>query len=127
MIAGFGLILLCQLIGEAIVHAVAVPVPGPVVGLILLLWLLLLRDRAPQLAIGPLAAGGMEPVAKGLLANLSLLFVPAGVGIVQQFDLLADHGIAIVAVLAASVVLTLLATVGAFLLLSRFVARRRAP
>ncbi len=126
MIAGFGLILLCQLVGEAIVHAVAVPVPGPVAGLILLLMLLLLRDRAPRLAVGPLTAGRIEPAAKGLLAHLSLLFVPAGVGIVQQFDLLKDHGAAIVAVLAASVVLTLLTTVGTFLLLSRYVARRRA-
>jgi holin-like protein len=126
MIASLALILLCQLAGEAIVRAIALPMPGPVVGLILLLALLLLRDHAPRLAIGPLTAGRIEPAAQSLLAHLSLLFVPAGVGIVQQFDLLAEHGVAIIAVLAASVVVTLLATVGTFLLLSKYVARRRA-
>ena len=45
MIASLSLILLCQLIGEVAVRALGVPVPGPVVGLVLLLLLLLARDR----------------------------------------------------------------------------------
>ena len=49
----------------------------------------------------------MENASRGLLANLSLLFVPAGVGVVQKLDLIAAHGIAIIAVLAVSVVVTL--------------------
>jgi putative effector of murein hydrolase LrgA (UPF0299 family) len=124
MIASLGLILMCQLAGEALVHAIALPMPGPVVGLVLLLVLLLLRDRLPALARGPLAPGQLEPAAQGLLAHLSLLFVPAGVGIVQHLGLLREHGVAIVLVLAGSVVVTLLATVGTFLLLSRYTARK---
>lgn len=126
MIAALGLLLLCQLAGEVVVHGLGWPMPGPVVGLLLLLVLLLARDRIGALAWGPLQPGGLEPVAKGLLSHLSLLFVPAGVGVVQQLDLIAAHGVAIVAVLAASVVITLLVTVGTFLLLSRLIARRRA-
>ncbi|MEA2864742.1 MAG: holin-like protein, partial [Bradyrhizobium sp.] len=61
--------------------------------------------------------------SRGLLAHLSLLFVPAGVGVVQKLDLLAEHGIAILLILAASVVITLLATVAAFLLASRLLER----
>jgi holin-like protein len=96
-----------------------------VVGLVLLLGLLLARDRFAVLAQGPLRQGGVEGSAKGLLAHLSLLFVPAGVGVVQRLDLLAEHGAAIAAVLAISVIITLLVTVAAFLLASRLVARWR--
>jgi putative effector of murein hydrolase LrgA (UPF0299 family) len=125
MIAGLSLILLCQLAGEVIVRGVALPMPGPVVGLVLLLVLLLARDRVALLAQGPLRPGGVEGTAKGLLAHLSLLFVPAGVGVVQKLDLLAEHGAAIAAILAISVVVTLLVTVATFLLASRLVARWR--
>lgn len=123
MIASLSLILLCQLIGEVAVRALDVPVPGPVVGLVLLLVLLLARDRFPSLARGPLGNDGVEGASRGMLANLSLLFIPAGVGVVQKLDLLAAHGIAIVAVLAVSVVVTLLVTVATFVLASRLLAR----
>jgi putative effector of murein hydrolase LrgA (UPF0299 family) len=128
MIASLSLILLCQLAGEVIVRATAVPMPGPVVGLVLLLALLLARDRFAVLLRGPLRDGGVENAARGLLAHLSLLFVPAGVGVVQKLDLIAAHGVAIMAVLALSVVATLLVTVATFLLASRLIARwRSAP
>ena len=125
MIASLSLILLCQLAGEVIVRALALPMPGPVVGLVLLLGLLLTRDRFVVLAQGPLRQGGVEDTAKGLLAHLSLLFVPAGVGVVQKLDLLAERGTAIAVILAISVVITLLMTVATFLLASRLLARWR--
>jgi holin-like protein len=128
MIASLSLILMCQLAGEVVVRGVALPMPGPVVGLVLLLGLLLTRDRFAVLARGPLRQGGVEGTAKGLLAHLSVLFVPAGVGVVQKLDLLAEHGTAIVAILAISVIITLLTTVATFLLASRLVTRwRGAP
>jgi holin-like protein len=126
MIASLCLILLCQLAGEVIVRSLAWPIPGPVFGMLLLFALLLLRDRASLFAVGPLRGGGVEHAAKGLLAHLSLMFIPAGVGVVQRLDLLKEHGIAIVGVLAVSVVITLLVTVGTFLLISRLMARDRA-
>jgi holin-like protein len=126
MIASLSLILLCQLAGEIVVRGLALPMPGPVVGLIVLLGLLLARDRFAGLARGPLRQEGVETVAKNMLAHLSLLFVPAGVGVVQKLDLVAEHGLAIAAVLAASVVITLLATVATFLIASRLMAPRRS-
>jgi holin-like protein len=128
MIASLSLILLCQLAGEIVVHGLALPMPGPVIGMLLLLMLLLLRDRATLFARGPLQGGGVETASKGLLAHLSLLFVPAGVGVVQKLDLLAQHGVAIAGVLAISVVITLLVTVGTFLVINRLMTRgRNAP
>jgi holin-like protein len=123
MVASLSLILLCQLIGEVIVRGLGLPMPGPVLGLLFLLLLLLARDRFALLATGPLSGGGVENASRVLLANLSLLFVPAGVGVVQKLDLLAEHGIAIIIVLAISVVVTLLATVATFVVASRLMTR----
>lgn len=123
MIASLSLILLCQLAGEVIVRGLKLPMPGPVVGLLFLLLLLLARDRFAVLARGPLQQNGVESASRVLLANLSLLFVPAGVGVVQKLDLVAAHGIAIAVVLALSVLLTLLVTVATFLVASRLMAR----
>jgi len=124
MIAAVSIILVCQLAGEVIVRGFRLPLPGPVIGMALLFGILILRDRAAMLARGPLRDGGVEGVAKVLLANLSLMFVPAGVGVVQNLDLLARSGVAIALVLAASVVMTLLVTVGTFLIVSRLMRRR---
>jgi putative effector of murein hydrolase LrgA (UPF0299 family) len=125
MIASLSLILLCQLAGEVIVRGLGLPMPGPVLGLLFLLLLLLARDRFEVLARGPLQRDGVESASRGLLANLSLLFVPAGVGVVQKLDLVAAHGIAVAAVLVVSVVVTLLVTVATFLVASRLMTRGR--
>ena len=77
MLAAIAALLVCQLIGEAAVRAVDLPFPGPVVGMILLSVLML--TRAPL----PVALGH---TADGLLQHLSLLFVPAGVGVVQHLE-----------------------------------------
>ena len=126
MIASLSLILLCQLAGEVIVRGLSLPMPGPVVGLLFLLLSLLARDRFVALARGPLQQDGVENASRGLLAHLSLLFVPAGVGVVQKLDLVAEHGIAVAVVLAISVVVTLLVTVATFLVASRLMSRGRS-
>jgi holin-like protein len=123
MIASLSLILLCQLVGEVVVRGLGLPMPGPVVGLVILLLLLLARDRFAGLARGPLQGDGVEGASHGLLAHLSLLFIPAGVGVVQKLDLLAEHGVAILLILAVSVVITLLVTVTTFLVANRLMTR----
>ena len=68
MLPALATLLLCQLAGEAIVHVATLPVPGPVVGMMLLFGLLLFRAPLPS------ATGD---TADGILNHLSLLFVPA--------------------------------------------------
>ena len=123
MIASLSVILLCQLAGEAFVRGLGLPMPGPVIGLMMLLVLLLARDRYAVLARGPLQGDGVELASRGLLANLSLLFVPAGVGVVQKLDLIVNHGIAFLGVLVMSVLITLVVTVATFLVASRLLSR----
>jgi holin-like protein len=100
-LAGFTALLLCQLAGELLVRAAGAPVPGPVAGMLILLAALGVRGRRPA---------GIEEVADRLLANLSLLFVPAGVGISQYFGLIADEWEAIVVALLGSTLVTVAIT-----------------
>ncbi|UTD27525.1 CidA/LrgA family protein [Bradyrhizobium sp. WD16] len=124
MIASLGLILICQLVGEVCVRGAGVPIPGPVVGFVLLMLLLMARDQIPLVARGPLTGGAVETTAKGLLRHLSLMFVPAGVGVVQKLDLIASHGFAVFAALALSVIITMVVTVASFVVAGRWLAPR---
>lgn len=94
MIRGLVQILLFQGLGEIIAKLLGLPVPGPVIGLILLLVFLLLRGR-----IDP----DLDLVASGFAQHLGLLFIPAAVGVVMFAPQLASHGLAIAAILIISV------------------------
>ncbi len=123
MIVSLALILAAQLAGEIFGRATGLPLPGPVIGAALLIGFLALRDYRPEVARrilpGPLSDGGLESTSKGLLAHLSLMFVPAGVGIVGRLDVLAAHGLALALVVVVSVLATLAATALTFVVVSR--------
>ena len=111
MIAALTILLGCQLVGEILARALSVPVPGPVIGLALLaagLWWNAHRTNAPPAAIEQTQLG---KVSLALLANLGLMFVPAGVGVVEQLPVLGGNAVAISIALVASTVLTLVITV----------------
>lgn len=110
MLAALSLLLLCQLAGETLSRAVHLPVPGPVLGMILLLALLVLRRRTLAL---------VEPVADALLANLILMYVPACVGLMAHFKTIEAEWLPIVVAVGGSTLLTLMVTALTFKLLSR--------
>lgn len=95
------LIFCCQLAGEFIIGAAGLSIPGPVLGMVFLFCFLLVRGSIPN---------DLSMVADGLLNHLSLLFVPAGVGIMLHFKLLGDDFIAISVALFVSTVLTVIVT-----------------
>lgn len=122
MIAGFAILLVLQLAGEVTARGLGLPVPGPVLGMAFLVAGLAVWARM----------GGSDPVgaeaplgrvADGLLGSLAILFVPAGVGVVQYLDLIATQGTAIVVTLVVSTVVTMLATVATFRLIKRAMGR----
>lgn len=121
MIAGFAMLLVCQLIGEVTVRGLGLPVPGPVVGLLLLVVFaaVMRRVTGEDGLVDPAAPLGR--VADGILSILALLFVPAGVGVVQYLGLIGEHAVAIGVALVASTVITLLVTVGTFLAIRRLI------
>jgi holin-like protein len=89
---GLALLLLLQVAGEALAKAFALPIPGPVLGMVLLLGAL---RWAPLRE--PIAAA-----AEFLLAHLSLLFVPVGVGVITHLDVISQYGLRLFAVVVGS-------------------------
>ncbi len=86
MIPALATLLVFQLIGEALVRTFGLPMPGPVVGMA---WLLL------ALVLKPSLLGLIKPTTATLLQHFSLLFVPAGVGVMLHLQRLGDEALAI--------------------------------
>lgn len=119
MVQPLALLLLCQLAGEVIARMLSLPVPGPVVGLVVLCIMLAVRlYRKAELEEESVAR-----TADGFLAVLGLLFVPAGVGVVQQMGVIGEYGLALVVTVFGSTIITLLVTVGIFLLVRRLIGQ----
>jgi holin-like protein len=87
-----------QCVGELIVHYTRVPIPGPVIGMVLFLCLL---SAAPALA------QEVEYVSRGLLNHLSLLFVPAGVGVMVLANDMKGQLLAISIAIIVSTILSI--------------------
>lgn len=104
MLQALTVLLLCQLGGEVLARLLGLPIPGPVCGMVLLFLGLCWLGRVPDF---------LARTTDGLLANMSLLFVPAGVGVMLHARLIAEDWLAIAAGIVistvASVVLTALA------------------
>lgn len=101
MINTLATLLIFQTIGEGLAYALSLPVPGPVIGMVLLFLYLLLNDDAIE---------KLAPTSLGLLRHLSLLFVPAGVGIMVHFQRVATEWLPIAAALLASTVVSIVVT-----------------
>lgn len=114
MVQDLLVLLACQLAGELLVFLAGLPVPGPVLGFLLLFAICLLRRRPP---------GGLETTAPALLSHLSLLFVPAGVGVMLHLGRIAAEWPAILAALLLSTWLALAVT---GLLLARMLPAARS-
>ena len=117
MIISLTLILLCQLLGEIVARGLDWPLPGPVLGMLFLLVVLILRDRVRTKV--PEFGRALDQTGKGLLAHLSLLFIPASVGVVQRLDVVAEYGMSLGIALVVSTFMTLVVTVVTFVLVSR--------
>ncbi|MDO6442969.1 MULTISPECIES: CidA/LrgA family protein [unclassified Marinobacter] len=98
---GITLLLVYQLAGEIIVRLLGVSIPGPVLGMVMLFVTMMIRGRAPE---------SVEQASTGLLSHLSLLFVPAGVGMITHFGRIADEWLPITLALLLSTVITMVAT-----------------
>lgn len=106
MLQTFGLLLGCQLLGEITVRGLGLALPGPVLGLALLVLILSLISNLVE---------HLRPTTEIILANLSFLFVPAGVGVIGNFQVLSEDGITLLVILTISTVLSMLAAVGTFI------------
>ena len=108
-LSGFALFLLCQSAGEAVMRLAHLSLPGPVLGMLILL---------AALAVPALRAP-VQAAADALLQHLSLLFVPAGVGVMTHLALLAQYGVRMLVVIVLSTLIGMAVTALVFRALLR--------
>ena len=98
MLGALTILLIYQLVGEVITRGFGLPIPGPVLGMALLFATLIARKGA---------GAALRNTSNGLLQHLSLLFVPAGTGVMLHFQRLADEWLALLVALATSTILSI--------------------
>jgi holin-like protein len=113
MLRALAALLLFQCCGEGLSMVFHLPVPGPVIGMLLLFGFLMLR---------PSVIDAIEPTTQELLRHLSLLFVPAGVGIMVAADKVRGEFFAIAVSLVVSTTLAIAVTA----IVTRALLRRQA-
>jgi holin-like protein len=107
-----------QLLGEAIVHFTQLPLPGALVGTLLLLAALIIHGRTPQ---------ALERVGTVLLQNMMLLFIPVIAGVMLEFDNLASQWQPFVLACIFGAAITFVATLLSFRWMLRWQARKEQP
>jgi len=115
MILHLTTLLAFQLIGEICARMFGLPLPGPVIGMALLF---------VALMISPRLATAVTPTTKVLLSHLSLLFVPAGVGVVGHLGLFGSDGVALATAIIGSTALAITASVLTFVGINRLIGAR---
>lgn len=119
MIKGLLALLGCQLIGELVVGLTDAPIPGPVIGMVVLFAYLQLRSTPDD--------AGVVRTGQALLTHLQLLFVPAGVGVVAYVAVLREDALPIGAAVIGSWLLGLAVVGWGTVLLSRLLPHRPRP
>jgi holin-like protein len=114
MLEALATLLVFQTVGEVLSYLLRLPVPGPVLGMVLLLGLVLLR---------PATIGRLRPTSLELLKHLSLLFVPAGVGVMLHAARIGREWLPIAVALVVSTALAIAVTAAVVM----WAARRFAP
>lgn len=101
MLRTFSILLIFQSIGEGIVHLFGWPVPGPVIGMLMLFLCLLARKGMAEKLL---------PDVQALLRHLSLLFIPAGVGIMVHGQRVLNEWLPLLLALLVSTALSIVVT-----------------
>ncbi len=115
MFRGLLLLLSLQCLGEAIKVLTGVVIPGPVIGMLLMLALLMVRGGVPE---------SLDTSTEWLLGRMPLLFTPPSVGLIFLVPSLGGEWGAVLAVAVPGTLLTLLFTA---VLMQRLLAARRQP
>lgn len=114
IVSGLTWLLACQLVGEVVAHATGAPIPGPVIGMVVLLVALVVRRRPDTSA---------HAAADAVLPHLQLLFIAPGVGIVAYGAVLRADWLPIVVALVGTWLIGLVVVGGAAQVLTRLLAR----
>ena len=108
MLNSIFIILLFQLMGEFIQKFFEFSIPGPVIGLIFLLSVLLIIKKINKKHEA--FDTNLVISAENLLSYLPLLFIPVGVGVVMHLSLLEENLVSVILVIVFGTLLTLALT-----------------
>jgi putative effector of murein hydrolase LrgA (UPF0299 family) len=114
MLQTLGLLSGCQLAGEFVARGLGLPIPGPVLGLVILL---------AALALKPSLTRALRPTTQVILAHLSLMFVPAGVGVIGNLEVLSSDWARLLVVLTLSTILSMLVTIATYIAMKQLMYR----
>jgi putative effector of murein hydrolase LrgA (UPF0299 family) len=115
MLAALAALLVFQLIGEVLVQWLGLPVPGPLIGMLLLFAVLVLRRNVPDT---------LRDTATNILQHLMLLFIPAVTGVILYFEQIGKEWVPFVIAGIAGTAISIVVTA---LTLRLLLARRKAP
>ena len=101
MLPSLTVLLLCQLAGEVLARLLGLPLPGPVIGMVILFLGLVVRGRVPP---------GLDLTVKAILGNFALLFIPASVGVMVHLGAIQAEALPIGAAILGSTILTIVVT-----------------
>lgn len=114
MLYAFAALFTFQLLGEALVRILGLPLPGALMGMLLLLGAIAALGRVPE---------ALERTAGGLLQNMMLLFIPAIVGVMLHFERIAREWLPFLAASIGGAAVTLVVTACTL----RWLLRRQPP
>lgn len=114
MIQAFAVLLVLQLVGELLVQSLGLPLPGPLIGMLLLFGLLVWRGGVPE---------PLRRLGEVLLQNMMLLFIPAVAGVMMLFDRVAQEWLPFFVACIGGAAVTLAVTA----LVLQALLRRRPP
>ncbi|OAN42964.1 murein hydrolase transporter LrgA [Paramagnetospirillum marisnigri] len=98
MLFSLSILLVCQLAGEVLVRLSGLPLPGPVVGMVILFVGLVIRGRVPD---------SLDQSVRAIFANFIVLFIPASVGVMVHLGAIWTEALPIALGVAGSMVVTL--------------------
>ena len=124
MLRGFFIILLFQLVGEVLQKFFNLVIPGPVIGLILLLFSLIYLKKIKSKKILNVKQDVMS-TGNAITSYLSLLFVPIGVGVVMHISYLEQNLYQVLGVIVLGTVLTVGVTAKLMEVLNQILQRKK--
>jgi holin-like protein len=108
MLKSLFIIFFYQLLGEAIQKIFEINIPGPVIGLILLLLSFIIFSK--KLTHSKKIIKEISVTSNQIINYLSLLFVPIGVGVVMHINYLGDNLFKIFSIIIIATLATLVFT-----------------
>jgi len=95
MLVGLFALLVFLILGEAVQSWAAIPVPSSIIGMVLLLIVIILRNKIPK---------NIESAANKLAPLLPLFIIPISAGLITQVDIIQEHGLKLLAILTISLI-----------------------